>query len=64
MACRKIAVRASAGPRTRGRELKLHAEIARTTTRTAATAAGSEFFGGIWFKIFSERGPSRVTPAP
>ena len=22
------------------------------------------FFGGIWFKIFSERGPSRLVPTP
>jgi hypothetical protein len=49
---------------TRGRELKLRAEIARTTTRAATIAASREFFGGIWFKIFSERGPSRVNPTP
>ena len=50
--------------RTRGRELNLRAEIARTATRAAATALGGEFFGGIWFKIFSERGPSRIIPTP
>ncbi len=45
-------------------ELNLRAEIARSTTRAAAIAADGEFFGGIWFKIFSERGPSRLVPTP
>ena len=34
-------------------------EIARSTTRTHALIQAREYFGGIWFKIFSERGPSR-----
>jgi hypothetical protein len=40
------------------------ADIARTTTRAAASAAAGEFFGGIWFKIFTERGPSLLTLTP
>jgi hypothetical protein len=63
MSSRKIVVRITAGP-TRGRELNLRAETTRTATRAAATASDREFFGGIWFKIFSVRGPSRVTPTP
>ena len=63
MASWKI-VRTSVGPRPGVVELKLRAEIARTTTRAATIAASREFFGGIWFKIFSERGPSRVNPTP
>jgi hypothetical protein len=51
-------VRTEAG----GLELNLCAEIARTSTRDAATACSREFFGGIWYKIFTERGPSRVFP--
>jgi len=35
-------------------------EIVRSTTRTDALVHAREFFGGIWFKIFSERGPSRT----
>ena len=44
--------------------MNLRADIARTTTQDAASATDSEFFGGIWFKIFTERGPSRCTPTP
>jgi hypothetical protein len=44
--------------------LNLRAEIIRTTTRAAASACAGEFNGGIWFKIFSERGPSRLVPTP
>ncbi len=31
------------------------------SARTAA-ARQQEFFGGIWYKIFSERGPCTLTP--
>jgi hypothetical protein len=31
------------------------------SARTAA-ARQQEFFGGIWYKIFSERGPCILTP--
>jgi hypothetical protein len=44
--------------------VNLRADIARTTTQAAASAADREFFGGIWYKIFTERGPSRCTPTP
>ena len=44
--------------------MDLRADIAHTGTRAAASATGSEYFGGIWFKIFTERGPSRCTPTP
>ncbi len=47
-------------------DLKLYhrADIARSTTRAATSAAAREFFGGIWYKIFTERGPSRSTLTP
>ena len=45
-------------------KLDHRADIARSTTRAATSAAAREFFGGIWFKIFTERGPSRVTLTP
>jgi hypothetical protein len=33
--------------------------LERETTAAACVGArAGEFFGGIWFKIFSERGPS------
>ncbi len=54
----------SAGPVPGVVELNLRAEIGRTATRAAAIATAGEFFGGIWFKIFSERGPSRLVPTP
>ena len=54
----------SVGPAPGVVELNLRAEIARTTTRAATIASDREFFGGIWFKIFSERGPSRLVPTP
>jgi len=65
-----VAVRCgtSSGPsgrRNRGtRELDHRADIARTTSRLATSAAAREFFGGIWFKIFTERGPSRIILTP
>jgi hypothetical protein len=44
--------------------LNLRAEIIRTTTRAATSACPGEFNGGIWFKIFSERGPSLLATTP
>jgi len=46
---------------TRGQGMHARTEIARSTTRTHALVQAREYFGGIWFKIFSERGPSRPT---
>ena len=45
-------------------KLDHRADIARSTTCAASSAAAREFFGGIWFKIFTERGPSRITLTP
>lgn len=45
-------------------KLDHRAGIARSTTRAATSAAAREFFGGIWYKIFTERGPSRITLTP
>ena len=45
-------------------KLDHRAGIARSTTRAATSAAAREFFRGIWYKIFTERGPSRITLTP
>jgi hypothetical protein len=57
-------VRAKRTPHQGDVTLDHRADIARSTTRAATSAAAREFFGGIWFKIFTERGPSRITLTP
>ena len=64
MGFREIDVRPFAGPNPGAVSFNLRADTACSTTRAAVIAADGEFFGGIWFKIFSERGPSRVSPTP
>jgi hypothetical protein len=64
MSVRKIIVRQVRRSRPGVGTLNLRAEIARTTTRSASIACDGEFNGGIWFKIFSERGPSRLGLTP
>ena len=49
---------------TRGRHHEPSRRIVRITTRPPRRAPDGEFNGGIWFKIFSERGPSRLVPTP
>ncbi len=58
---------------TRGHEVPAPMSAALVPTRPSptprcdgartASALQQEFFGGIWYKIFSERGPCASTPA-
>jgi hypothetical protein len=37
-------------------------DMSISTVRDSVVARRTEFFGGIWFKVFTERGPA-LTPA-
>jgi hypothetical protein len=54
---------ASSTIRARRARAVRRADHAQAACRLRAAGFAREFFGGIWFKVFFERGPA-LTPAP
>ena len=46
-----------------GISLKTRTDSLPAVTAGRSSARRREFFGGIWFKVFTERGPALLHPA-